>query len=59
MIKKIIAPLVLALGLGSAAALATETPATTAAQAATQPAEMFNPMAFMGMMKPLHPMPSK
>ena len=49
MIKKIIAPLILALGLGSAVALAAETPATTAVQPATQAAEMFNPMAFMGM----------
>jgi len=45
MISKIIAPLVLALGLGSGVAFATEVPATTA----TQPAEVFNPMAFMGM----------
>ena len=48
MIREIIAPLVLALGLGSGAALATEVPATTA----TQPAEAFNPMAFTQFMNP-------
>ena len=48
MISKIIASLVLALGLGSDAAFATEVPATTA----TQPAEVFNPMAYMQFMNP-------
>jgi hypothetical protein len=46
MIRTIIVSAVLALGLGSASAFATEAPATGSAQ----PAEMFNPMAMMGMM---------
>jgi len=52
MIKKIIAPLVFVLGMGSGAAFATEAPVTPGAQSTTQPAEMLNPMAFMGMTNP-------
>ena len=46
MIKQIIVPLVLVLGLGSGTAFATEAPAANPAQ----PAEMANPFAWMGMM---------
>jgi hypothetical protein len=48
MIKQIIVPLVLVLGLGSDTAFATEAPAANPAQ----PAEMANPFSWMGMMTP-------
>jgi len=48
MIKQIIVPLVLVLGLASGTAFATEASAANPAQ----PAEVVNPFAWMGMMKP-------
>ena len=55
MIKKIIAPIVLALGLGTGSAYAVGAPATgnaygAPATGAANPAEMMNPFAWMGKM---------